>query len=177
MTFPKFPDQRFMQMCWVVPDIQAAIAGWVRSAGVGPFFLFDTITFDNPLYRGKPSECPNITAAMAQAGDIQIELVAQNDERPSFWRDVVPASKTGLHHMALYCDDFEANLDAYRKAGAEVAFSGLMMGAKVCWLDTCSTLGFMVELVEKNPIADHVYAQFRDAARNWDGTNPVRTLG
>jgi hypothetical protein len=176
MILPIFPDQRFMQICWVVPDIEAGIDAWVRSAGVGPFFLFDTVTFDNPLYRGQPADCPDITAAMAHAGDIQIELVCQNDNRPSFWRDVVPVDKSGLHHMALYCDDYEANLEAYIRSGAEVAFGGLMLGSRVCWVDTTATLGFMVELVEKNALADAVYAQFREAALNWDGKNPTRTL-
>ena len=51
-----------------------------------------------------------------------------------------------------------------------------MMGSRTCWLDTTPTLGFMVELIEANPVADSVFAQFRAAAENWDGTNPVRTL-
>jgi hypothetical protein len=29
------PDQRFMQMCWVVPDLQAAVSSWVATTGVG----------------------------------------------------------------------------------------------------------------------------------------------
>ena len=37
------------------------------------------------------------------------------------------------------------------------------MGARTCWLDTTSTLGFMVELIEANPIADAVFEQFRAA--------------
>src|SRR3546814_16573859 len=65
---------------------------------------------------------------MAQAVDMQIERVCQNDEQPSFWRDVVPAGQSGLHHMALYCQNYDADLAAYTDAGIEVAFSGLMMG-------------------------------------------------
>lgn len=177
MTPPNFPDQRFMQVCWVVPDLQRAVEHWLTSAGVGPFFLFDSVSFDEPLYRGKATECPNISAAMAQAGDMQIELICQNDDRPSYWRDVVAPGQTGLHHMALYCDDYDANLAAYTASGAEIAFSGLMMGNRVCWVDTTPTLGFMVELVDRNPIADAIYGQFREAAENWDGRDPIRRLG
>ena len=113
----------------------------------------------------------------AQAGDIQIELVSQRDTRPSFWHDVVPAGQTGLHHMALYCDDYDASLDAYLGAGMAVAFSGLMMGARVCWVDATRTLGFMIELIEANPVADAVFANFREAARDWDGSDPLRPVG
>lgn len=172
-----FPDQRFMQMCWVVPDLQAATEHWLKTTGVGPFFKFDSVSFDEACYRGQPTECPDVSAVMAHAGDIQIELVCQNDDRASIWRDVVAAGQTGLHHMALYCDDYDANLAAYTNSGLKVAFSGLMMGSRVCWIDACNTLGFMVELLEANPVADSVFGSFKEAAQNWDGSDPIRTLG
>lgn len=166
-----------MQMCWVVPDVHAAMATWSRSAGVGPFFFFETVPFEDRRYRGQPCAPLSLEAAIAQAGDIQIEVVAQNDDQPSFIRDVVPAGQSGLHHMALYCDDYDANLAAYREAGAEVAFNCTMLGSRTCWLDTTATLGFMIELVEANPIADSIFGQIRAAAQDWDGRDPVRTLG
>jgi hypothetical protein len=176
MPGPLFPDRRFMQMCWVVPDIHAAVKAWTSSAGVGPFFLFEKLTFENARYRGQPAEFPDVTAAMAQAGDVQVELVCQNDARRSIFRDVVPAGQTGFHHTALYCSDYDATLAAYTGAGAEVAFSGLMLGNRTCWIDTTATLGFMVELIQANPVADSIFARFRAAAENWDGENPLRTL-
>src|SRR3546814_15004611 len=108
---------------------------------------------------------------------MQIELVCQNDGQPSFWRDVVPAGQSGLHHMALYCQNYDADLAAYTDAGIEVAFSGLMMGNRVCWVDTRAQLGFMIELIEANEVAASVFAQFRAAAQHWDGRDPVRTMG
>jgi len=176
MPHRNFSNRRFMQMCWVVPDIQAAMSTWLKTTGVGPFFLFDQVGFEQPVYRGQPSQSPDIAAAMAQAGDIQIELVCQRDDKPSMWRDVVPAGKSGLHHMALYCSDYDADLAAYTGAGAQVAFSGLMMGSRVCWVDTTRELGFMIELIEANDVAKSVFAQFEAAARNWDGSQPIRSL-
>jgi hypothetical protein len=167
----------FMQLCWVVPDIQAAMAAWTRTVGVGPFFFFERVTFENGLYRGKPAQFPSVTAAIAQAGPLQIELVCQNDSRPSIFREVVPAGQTGFHHAAIYCSDYDSDLRSYKDAGHDVAFSGLMMGSRTCWVDTRQSLGFLVELIEANPIAASVFAQFRAAAENWDGSNPVRTLG
>lgn len=171
-----FPDRGFMQICWVVPDLEQAVRHWVDSSGVGPFFLFDNVTFDNPCYRGESGDCPDISAAMAQAGDLQIELVCQRDACPSIWRDLVPEGQSGLHHMALYCEGYDATLAAYTGGGAEVAFSGLMMGSRVCWVDTRDSLGFMVELIEANPVADSVFNGFREAAENWDGRDPLRRL-
>lgn len=177
MIIPPFPDKRFMQMCWAVPDVKVAMESWTRSTGVGPFFYFESVPFEAPHYYGKPCDAVPVKAGMAHAGDIQIEVMAQDNDSPSFIHDVVPYGKTGLHHMALYCKDYDANLAAYLDAGAKVAFNIIMMGSRTCWLDTTAELGFMIELIEANPTADYVFGQFREAAQNWDGKDPVRTLG
>jgi hypothetical protein len=166
-----------MQICWVVPDLHAAMDAWTRTSGVGPFFYFDRVEWDNARYRGRAWDNISISAAIAQAGDVQIELMTQNEERASMIREVVPAGRSGLHHMALYCRDFDADLDFYRKAGVEIVFEGLMMGHRVCWLDTVPQLGFMVELITANPTAASIFGQIRAAAENWDGKEPVRRLG
>ena len=170
------PSRNYMQIAWVVPDLHAAIETWARQAGVGPFFYFDDVRYENAIYRGKPWQPVRFHAAIAQAGDMQIELISQLEEGPSMFRELVPAGQSGLHHMSTYTENFEADLEHYRKAGVEVVFSGLMKGAPVCWLDTAASLGFMTELITANPIKQQIFAKFREAAENWDGVDPIRTL-
>lgn len=171
------PSRNYMQICWVVPDLHKAIDNWARTAGVGPFFYFEDVTYENGVYRGQPWKPVRFHAAIAQAGEMQIELVTQIDDGPSMFRELVPAGESRLHHMSTYTHDFEADLDHYRRAGAEVVFTGLMKGAPVCWLDTVSTLGFMTELITANPLKEQVFARFREAAASWDGVDPIRKLG
>ncbi len=168
------PSRNYMQVCWVVPDLQQAMQQWGRQAGVGPFFYFDDVVYENAVYRGRPWQPVKFHAAIAQAGGMQIELVEQLEEGASIFRDVVPAGGRGLHHMSIYTADFERDLAFYREAGAEVAFSGLMKGAPVCWVDTVATLGFMTEIITANPLKEQVFARFREAADNWDGSELVR---
>lgn len=170
------PSCNYMQICWVVPDLHAAIERWSRQAGVGPFFYFDDVVYENAVYRGEPWNPVKFHAAIAQAGNMQIELVTQLEEGPSMFRELVPAGQSGLHHMSTYTRDFDHDLEYYRKQGAEVVFSGNMKGAPVCWLDTVATLGFMTELITANPLKEQVFAMFREAADNWDGVDPIRTL-
>lgn len=170
------PSRKYMQICWVVPDLDKAIAHWARQAGVGPFFYFGDVTYENAVYRGKPWKPVRFHAAIAQAGDLQIELVSQLEEGPSMFRELVPAGRTGLHHMSTYTDDFDADLEYYRQAGAEIVFSGLMKGAPVCWLDTVATLGFMTELIKANPVKERIFARFKEAAESWDGVELTRSL-
>ena len=174
---PAARNRQYMQLCWVVTDLQDAMHRWTKTAGAGPFFVFDEVHFSDSNYRGTPMDIAPSVAAMAYMGDTQIELVQPTGDDTGIWRDIVPYGQTGFHHAGLYCHDYEAERDAYLAAGAELAFEGLMMGAKTCYVDTSPTLGFMTELVTANPIAEQVFATIKGAAKDWDGSDPVRRLG
>jgi len=162
-----------MQVCWLVPDLRAAIDGWVDSAGVGPFFWFGGVPFTDGRHRGEPADFPDVTAAIAYAGDLQIELVCQDNEDRGVFRDTHRRGEFGLHHMALICDDYEAERDAYLEAGAELAFEGRTGTSRTAWVDTSRTLGFMVELLEPSATREAAFAGMRQAADTWDGTTRV----
>lgn len=174
---PSQRNRQYMQMCWVVPDLDAAIAQWLKTTAAGPFFLFDALHFDDANYRGTAMDIAPCRAAIGQHGDMQIELIQPTDNSPGIWGDVGPRDRVHFHHTGLYCTDYEAEKAALLAAGHEMAFEGLMMGAKTGYVDTTPTLGFMTELITANPIAEQVFAAFRSAAEGWDGSDPVRTLG
>lgn len=165
-----------MQVCWVVPDLRGAIDSWVRSAGVGPFFWFDGVACSDGRYRGTPAEFPAVTAAIAYAGELQIELVCQDNDEPGVFRDLFGPGQAGLHHMALICTDYESERDAYIDAGAELAFEGRIGNSRTCWVDTTPTLGFMVELLEPSEMREKGFAAMRAAAESWDGANPITSF-
>jgi Glyoxalase/Bleomycin resistance protein/Dioxygenase superfamily len=173
---PHLRNRDYCQLAWVVPDLDAAVRNWVRTTGAGPFFLFDALHFDDANYRGTPMDVAPCVAAIGQFGEMQIELIQPSDNSPGIWGDVGPRDKTHFHHTGLYCQDYAAERAALVDEGHAVAFEGLMMGAKTCYIDTTPTLGFMTELITANPIADRVFAAFRAAAEGWDGTDPIRTL-
>ena len=162
-----------MQVCWVVPDMEASIEFWSRSAGVGPFFWFDGVDCADGRHRGAPAEFPDVTAAIAYAGDLQIELVCQDNDQPGVFRDVFAQGESGLHHMAVVCTDYEAERDAYIARGADLAFEARVGNSRTCWVDTTATLGFMVELLEPSPAREAGFAAMRAAAQSWDGLNPI----
>jgi len=168
-----FPNRDIMQMCWVVPDLESAIDGWVSSMGVGPFFWFAEVPFTEGRHRERPAEFPDVTAAIAYAGDIQIELVQQDDDQPGVFRDLFPQGTGGLHHVAVVCDDYDRDRDAYLAAGVELAFEGFAGPSRTSWVDTSPTLGFMVELLERSDMRDGFFAHMKKAAQRWDGTEPI----
>lgn len=174
---PANRNRDYMQLCWVVTDLEAAMDHWVKTAGAGPFFVFGEVHFTDSNYRGQPMDIQPMRASMGQFGDTQIELVQPTGDDPGIWTDLFPFGRSGFHHTGLYCTDYEAQRDAYVAAGCEVAFEGLMMGAKTCYIDTSPQLGFMTELVTANPVAEEVFGAIRQASVDWDGSDPIRTMG
>jgi hypothetical protein len=168
-------NRKIMQNSWVVTDIDAAMRHWVRTTGIGPFLVVKGLTLDDQCYRGKPAAASiEVTFALAQAGDIQIELVAQHNEVKSAYRDLIPAGQSGFHHMALYSHDYDADLADYTRAGFEVAFSGAFAGKRSCYVDTSPSIGYMMELIEASDAQAGFFAKIIDAAKDWDGTDPIR---
>ena len=94
-------NRAYMQMCWLVPDLEAAIEGWVRTAGVGRSSGSTTSAPPNGRHRGEPADFPTSTAAIAYAGDMQIELVCQENDEPGIFRDLFARGEYGLHHLAV----------------------------------------------------------------------------
>jgi hypothetical protein len=156
-----------------VPDLRAAIDSWVDSAGVGPFVWFDGVPFADGRHRGAPADFPASTAAIENAGDLQIELECQDNDDPGVFRDLFRRGEFGLHHMALICKDYDRERDTYVEAGAALAFEGRAGTSRTAWVDTSPTLGFMIELLEPSPGRDAMFARIREAADAWDGSNRV----
>lgn len=166
-------NRHIIQNSWVVPDIHAAMQQWIDCAGIGPFFLVEGITIEEQRYRGRPTDVA-VSFALAQAGEVQVELVCQHNDAASAYRDTVAAGATGFHHVAYYCDHYDRDLTAFSDRGIETAFSGSFGGKRFAYLDTSPGLGTMVELIEASDVQAEFFARIRQAAREWDGSDPIR---
>lgn len=164
-----------MQIAFVPEDFDAALAYWTQVMGVGPFFLLENIVLEEMRYRGSPSDC-RFTLALAYWGDIQIELIRQEDDAPSIYRDL--PNHGAMHHVCILTDDIAAAKTTALAAGAE-----LLVEAKVgddggvFYVDTRGFPGGIVEVLQPASGTLDVFAMMRAAAQDWDGSDPVRRLG
>jgi catechol 2,3-dioxygenase-like lactoylglutathione lyase family enzyme len=162
---------------YVVRDIEAALRHWTEVLGVGPFFYFERVPIEDFRYRGEPSPL-EVSIALANSGDLQIELIQPRNDAPSMYRDFLAAGHEGLQHLAWWTEAFDADLARLRERGYEIGQSGCIgPQGRFVYLETEAHPGSVVELSEVVGPKGRFFAHVRAAARDWDGRDPVRRLG
>ncbi len=167
--------REYFQSAFVVENLEAACHQWSNNFGIGPFFIKDYRpgTFDQVIYRGAPADL-SMRVALAQAGTIQIELI-EPGPGPSAYRDMVPqGSPPTFHHFCAWTDDFAADQRLLESKGCEAVNIGHSGPVTFGYFDTRETLGCMLEIVTRLPAVEARFAMIADAARDWDGTDPIR---
>ncbi len=167
--------EAFVQNAYVVPDLVAASRRFHEQFGIGPFFLRSSQELQNVTYRGQPATEPVVTELLlAQAGGIQLELIAQSSPGPSAYRDVFAADEMGFHHAAIFATDYEGTKQSYIDAGYPLAMEMAGPGdCRICYLDARSDLGHMIEIYPEVPVLRQVYAFVREETAHWDGTGEL----
>jgi hypothetical protein len=175
----QFASGHAMQSAWVVDDLDAAVDAWVK-VGIGPFFFVEYTPelFENSTYRGSPSPI-SMKIALAQAGDMQIELIEPTGEQQNIYRDTVPAGTTAFHHLCYWTDDIDGEIASLVAQGYEVAATGQVAGggASFAYVDTSPVLGHMTELLTYSDDIKGLFDMVAGASIDWDGSDPKRSLG
>lgn len=166
-------NHKIVQIAYVVNDIEEATRRWTKTFGVGPFYVLRRPEVGNPLYRGKPGKV-DFSAALAQAGDLHVELIEQHCDSPSCYRDLIPKGREGFHHVAVIVENYEMEVARYQSLGFPVAASGVFGPLKFCYVDTSPATSGMVEVLEDLPFIRNYFARIRKAAERWDGSDPIR---
>ena len=83
---------------YVVRDIEKSMERWLE-LGVGPWFYFGKVEMDYFRHRGRPSDM-EMSVAIANSGDLQLELIQQRNDAPSMYREFLDAGHEGMQHMS-----------------------------------------------------------------------------
>ncbi|GGD80464.1 VOC family protein [Croceicoccus mobilis] len=171
------------QMGLVVNDFDGALEYWTQIMGTGPFFVSREVGFDDYRYRGQPSASPVLSLAYAQISDtMQLEIIHQHDDAPSGYRDFLRSGREGCQHLSSWFD----SADAFDAAHAHALASGLAPihegsagGPRFAYFDSygAGSAGLAFEIAEGLlPMLDPVHEMMVAAARDWDGSDPVRAM-
>ena len=165
-----------MQLAFVPRDIDAALRHWTKVIGVGPFFHFPHIGYTSASYRGAPSHI-DFSLYIGYWGDLQIELIQQHCDSPSIYTSWLRDGREGLHHVCIVVDDAAHAREVCATAGATVEQELFLEGMEAFYVDTGGGPGTMVEILRPSPDFLGLCDMMRDAARDWDGSDPIRPLG
>lgn len=170
------PMNGIVQVAHVVEDLKAAALLWAEKLKIGPFFVFDHFPLFDARYRGQETDF-DISLALGFSGSMCFELIQQNNDAPSVYREVVERRGYGFHHWAIATDRFEDSVRQYEAMGAEMALYGVAgVGARAAYMDTYDSLGGMIELIEMTSKVDEFFGLLHSASVGWDGRDPIRTL-
>ena len=165
-----------VQVAYFVSDIRTAADKMVRTLGAGPFFLAEHIELAWGDHRGERCDFLH-SSAFGQSGEIMLELVQQDREGPSPFRDMYQAGEEGLHHVATIVDSLPDALAHYQSLGFKIAARAeTLTGVEFAFIDAVDALGHMIELYEGSEAMTGLYAMVREASLDWDGSEPLRRL-
>jgi hypothetical protein len=171
------------QIGYVVRDLDAALTDWL-ALGVGPWFVVREYT-QQVIYRGERCEV-TISIALANSGDLQVELIHQHGDTPSIFTEFldggVDGDGDGFHQLAWWAADFDAAVVAAEAAGWPVVWrdddAAKGPSTRFAYVEPpAGSPATIFEIMELTEITASMGAFVRDAAKDWDGSDPIRTVG
>ncbi|MBI5503723.1 MAG: VOC family protein [Deltaproteobacteria bacterium] len=161
---------------YVVRDVRAAMDHWVNVMGVGPWFYFERVKLDYFRHRGVASNL-EMSIALANSGDLQIELIQQRNDAPSLYKEFIDSGREGMQHVAYWTNDYQALYDRALSLGYKVGHEGQIGGelGRFAYFDTETHAGTVIELSDiSGPKGWFFENVVKQASIAWDGSDPIR---
>ena len=165
---------KIAQVGYVVRGIDAAMDHWI-GLGVGPWFYVDRAPVEHFRYHGADSDL-QMSVALANSGDVQLELIQQRNDAPSMYQDFLGSGREGAQHIAYWTTDFQKLYDQALAAGFTVGQEGQIGGetGRFAYLDTEREQGTVIEISDISGNKGQLFKYIREAAETWDGSDPIR---
>jgi len=114
-----------------------------------------------------------VSVALSNWGELQIELIQQRCDTPSLFLDFLAAGREGVQHWAVWPENYDEMLERALAAGHQIAQSGATPRGRAAFLVKPDATQTVIELSETGQARLDFAARIRDAARDWDGRNPI----
>jgi len=162
------------QMGFVVRDIDKAMRHWVEICGVGPWYLAERLPLNGFWYKEQRYDDIHLTIALANSGDVQLELIQQRDDTPSLYREFLAAGRERLQHWSSWPENYHELLDRAVKNGWTIGQRGESPRGPFVYFLNEGHPGTVIEMAELTPTRRRIFDAVREAAVGWDGSDPIR---
>jgi hypothetical protein len=164
----------FRQVGIVVRDIEAAMQHWFEVCGVGPWYYAEKLPVTMFSYRGERHDDVHISVALANSGDVQLELIQQRCSTPSMYRNFLNRGHEGMQHWSSWPEDYDAKLEWALANGYEIGQQGDSARGRFVYLWNEVHPGTVIEMAHMTPERRRIFDAIRKAAADWDGSDPIR---
>jgi methylmalonyl-CoA/ethylmalonyl-CoA epimerase len=162
------------QIAWVVRDLEASVANWLRVSGVGPWTCFRNVAMSG-VYRGQPAKV-RMHVALGYQDGMEIELIQDLNAGPSPYRAAGGEPLVGMHHVAWFSEDVAADLTRARARGMSVAFEAANEVTRVAYLEDPSEPQLLLEFIQMNAVMRTGLESRLAAARAFTGEDGVQVI-
>ncbi len=137
--------EKISQIGIVVPDMDKAIK-----------FYKDVMGLDFNVLPREPEICMlhgkethfQLKTGFTFLNGLQLELIQVMNGTSAHSEFLEKNPQGGMHHVAIYVDDLEGEVQNYANAGVEVIAKGEYMRSKWAYLDSTEQAGLLLELIE-----------------------------
>lgn len=164
------------QMGYVVPDVQAAMKHWIEVCGIGPWFYAERLPVTRYWYNRTEYPLPHFSIALANSGDVQIELIQQKCQTPSLYQEFLASCpKGGLQHWSSWPENYDELYNRAVANGYTPAQEGAAPRGRFVYFREEGHPGTIIEMAHATPKRMAIFDAVRAAAVDWDGRDPIRT--
>jgi len=166
-----------VHQAYVYPDFDAAVERFA-AGGIGPFYVMHD-TGGMSLYRGEEHYL-SMSVAFVYTGDSCIEIISPHSDQQSAYSEFLRRNPHGgLHHIAYFSDDFDKTLARLEAEGKPLRivqdFTNPATGESIEIY--CEPVGvdnpILFQFIRPG-LFDSWFDAMRDAAAEWDGSDPIR---
>jgi hypothetical protein len=160
-----------------VPDLQAAIDTWVTVYAAGPFYVNEHVAYDESTSSGT-SVVWDHSAGFGQWGAVPVELQQTHQLRPAELVDPFTAGgRSAINHVGVTADDPAVESARLESLGFMLCMHARLGAVEFFWHDTTEAFGYCIEVITAGPGLDAFFDTVAGGARDWDGRDPIRSLG
>ena len=105
---------------------------------------------------------------------MQIELIQQRDTAPTMYQDFLNAGNEGLQHFSTWPENYHEIYDTALAAGYTVGQESDSPRGPFVYFEQEGHPGTVVEMAEMNEARRRIFDGVREAAVDWDGSDPIR---
>jgi methylmalonyl-CoA/ethylmalonyl-CoA epimerase len=136
------------QVGLIVRDIERSIETYSRVFGIPKpgIIVTDGPEIAHTRFRGEPTDA-RAKLAFFEMGQVSLELI-EPIGGPSTWREFLDEKGEGVHHIAFIVKDTDEVMRSLEGEGVGVVQQGDYTGGRYTYMDSTSTLGIVLELLE-----------------------------